>query len=215
MIEIESWAAEFAQKLREQFGERLKFLGYQGSYGRGEATETSDIDMVTVLDRAGLSDLNQYRELVRSMPQGELACGFLCGQEELAGWPLFDLLGLVLDTRPVLGSWEGLAPKTGPEDIRQALVIGASGLYHGACHAWLYERDPLAALPGLRKQAFFCLRLAWLCAAGEYVPARRDLLPRLPPAQREMMETGDGERAYRLLLEWTGDVLKTQGPALH
>ena len=85
MIQIESWAAEFAQKLQKAFGQRLLFLGYQGSYGRGEATDHSDIDIVTVLDQAAPADLDQYRELVRSMPQGELACGFLCGREELAG----------------------------------------------------------------------------------------------------------------------------------
>ena len=45
IIDIESWAGELAEKLLRSFGGRLRFLGYQGSYGRGEATEESDIDM--------------------------------------------------------------------------------------------------------------------------------------------------------------------------
>ena len=41
---------EFLQALDRAFGERVWFVGLQGSYGRGEATETSDIDVVVILD---------------------------------------------------------------------------------------------------------------------------------------------------------------------
>ncbi len=43
MIEIGSWTREFAQRLRAEFGPRLLFMGYQGSYARGEATPESDM----------------------------------------------------------------------------------------------------------------------------------------------------------------------------
>ena len=43
---------------RELFGERLWFVGLQGSYGRGEATDTSDIDVVSLfLDTLNIDDL--------------------------------------------------------------------------------------------------------------------------------------------------------------
>lgn len=207
MIEITGWAGELARKLEEEFGPRLRFVGYQGSYGRGEATEDSDIDIVTVLDQVELDDLARYRRLVGTMPRGELACGFLCGQKELAGWPRADLVNVVLDTKPVLGSLEAMVPAFTQEDYRQALVLGVSALYHGACHGYLYSGAE-RVLPGLRKAAFFCLRLAYLCASGEYVPARRDLIPKLAPAQREMLETENVERAYTLLIAWSGQVLR-------
>ena len=35
------------------------FAGLQGSYAREEATETSDIDVVVILDRLDMSDLQQ------------------------------------------------------------------------------------------------------------------------------------------------------------
>ena len=73
MVEIEVWMNGFTEKLVNEFGARLLFLGLQGSYGRGEANEDSDIDVVTVLDRVELADLDAYRAAVREMPEGEKA----------------------------------------------------------------------------------------------------------------------------------------------
>ena len=43
MIDITAWMQNFSQTLNETFGNRVWFVGLQGSYGRGEAIETSDI----------------------------------------------------------------------------------------------------------------------------------------------------------------------------
>ena len=218
MIDIEAWAKEFAQKLQAVFGERLRFLGYQGSYGRGEATESSDIDIVTVLDRLSADDLLRYRELARAMPQGGLCCGFICGEEQLRAWPRYDLLGLVLDTKPVVGDLAGLAPAFTPEDHRQALAIGCSGLYHAACHSYLYG-DPREDLAELSKAAFFCLRFFALCRDGVWHPSKRSLAPVLAGEERELLELSlhperipgltreQVHRAYSLLIHWAGNQL--------
>ena len=50
MLDLESWLERFTQALRKTFGERVWFAGLQGSYARGEATESSDIDPVVILD---------------------------------------------------------------------------------------------------------------------------------------------------------------------
>ena len=42
MIDISAWMELFQKNLSEHFGERIWFVGLQGSYGRGEATESSD-----------------------------------------------------------------------------------------------------------------------------------------------------------------------------
>ena len=47
-FDAHEWCAEFLRKLKEVFGEGLVFAGLQGSRGRGEATEESDIDLVVV-----------------------------------------------------------------------------------------------------------------------------------------------------------------------
>lgn len=56
MIDITSWMKNFLQALYETFANRIWFVGLQGSYGRGEATETSDIDVVVIFDELSVSD---------------------------------------------------------------------------------------------------------------------------------------------------------------
>ena len=56
MIDITTLMNDFLQKLNHTFVKRVWFIGLQGSYGRGEATETSDIDIVVILD-VGVSNI--------------------------------------------------------------------------------------------------------------------------------------------------------------
>ena len=61
MIDLRTWIGVFLDRLTECFGERIWFVGLQGSYGRGEATETSDLDMVVILDDLLPSDISKER----------------------------------------------------------------------------------------------------------------------------------------------------------
>lgn len=208
MIEIKSWIGDFAGRLAGEFGARLLFVGYQGSYAWREATAESDIDVVTVLDELSAGDLERYKRLVGGMPEGGLACGFICGEGELRGWPRFDLLSVALDTKPVLGSLEGLLPEFTEGGRLEALRTGASGLYHAACHTYLYG-DRERALPGLLKQAFFCLRLWALCRDGRYYGSRAELRKVLDGRELELLGNfKDVDRAYRLLIAWSSEVLR-------
>lgn len=189
MVEIERWMAGLRAELFERFGPRLLFLGLQGSYGRGEANEDSDIDVVAVLDRVELSDLDAYRAMVRKMPEGEKACGFLCGAVELKSWPRYDLLAVARDTRDVYGTLAELLPSFDQGDVAEAAAIGASGLYHAAVHTYLYaDRE---SWPGFLKEAhkgaFFTLRALRELRTGENVRAKRDLLSLLEGDEREIL----------------------------
>ena len=68
------------------------FIGLQGSYARGEATETSDIDVVFILDELRANDLKIYSDMLDALPNRELVCGFVSGKAELYGWESSDLL---------------------------------------------------------------------------------------------------------------------------
>lgn len=189
MVDIKIWMEELADKLEERFGPRLLFLGLQGSYGRGEANEDSDIDVVAVLDRAELSDLDAYRATVREMPEGEKACGFLCGARELKSWPKCDLLAVARDTRDVRGRLADLLPPFCRDDLADAAAIGVSGLYHAAVHTYLYaDRENWPEfLKEAHKSAFFTLRALHELRTGENVRAKRDLLPLLSGDEREIL----------------------------
>ena len=86
VIEITSWLNIFLQTLNEIFGERVYFVGLQGSYARGEATGKSDIDVVVILDELSFSDIHTYNSMLDTLPQRELICGFLAGKKELLNW---------------------------------------------------------------------------------------------------------------------------------
>ena len=60
MMDITAWTKNFLQTLNETFANRVWFVGLQGSYGRGEATETSDIDIVVILDELSAIDIQTY-----------------------------------------------------------------------------------------------------------------------------------------------------------
>lgn len=192
MVEIERWMAGLREKLTERFGPRLLFLGLQGSYGRGEANEDSDIDVVAVLDRVELSDLDAYRAIVRKMPEGEKACGFLCGAAGLKSWPKYDLLAVARDTRDVYGTLAELLPSFDQGDVAEAAAVGASGVYHAAVHTYLYaDRESWPSfLKEAHKGAFFTLRALHELRTGENVRAKRDLLPLLEGDERALLAYG-------------------------
>ena len=52
-MDISIFMESFKDDLLSLFNDNLLFLGIQGSYGRGEAKETSDIDPVIILQQCG------------------------------------------------------------------------------------------------------------------------------------------------------------------
>jgi len=68
MIDINFCIVLFTELLKESFGERIYFVGLQGSYGRGEATEKSDIDVVVILDELTAEDIKTYSNMIDTLP---------------------------------------------------------------------------------------------------------------------------------------------------
>jgi predicted nucleotidyltransferase len=83
MIDVNAWMEQFLQALHKTFSGRIWFVGLQGSYARGEATEHSDIDTVLILDELNPQDIQSYHAMLDSLPHRELVCGFLSGKTEL------------------------------------------------------------------------------------------------------------------------------------
>lgn len=218
MIEKEAWMREITEKLRAAFGERLLFAGLQGSYRRGEADEQSDIDVVVLLDRLDADDLEAYRKLLASMPQGEKACGFVCGREELEAWPGYELFGLMRETQGYFGSLRQYLPAPARQDVWEGVRIGAANLYHAACHAQLFGQvgDWADCLRALNKQAFFIMqRLAYL-ESGTYCDSRAALITRLAGDEREILLAGrecetlsepQCKAGFGRLVGWCGKIL--------
>ena len=141
MIDINSWINEFLTKLNNAFANRVWFVGLQGSYGRGEATETSDIDMVVILDEFNTTDIQTYNEMLDTMPHRALICGFISGKEEIMNWEPSDLFQFYYDTTPLKGSLDDLLSVIDENAVKKAIKTGACNIFHGCVHNMLYEKS--------------------------------------------------------------------------
>ena len=188
MIAISSWMNNFLQVLTECFGQRVWFVGLQGSYGRGEATEGSDIDAVVILDRLEPEDIRAYHDLLDRLPHRELICGFFSGKEELLNWEPSDLFQFYHDTTPILGSLDELLTLMDSEAVNRAIKIGACNLYHGCVHNILHERSK-EILRGLYKAAAFTAQAVYFRETGTYIPSHTRLAELAAPQERRILET--------------------------
>ncbi len=187
MIDITAWMHDFVQKLNATFKTRLWFVGLQGSYGRGEATETSDIDTVVILDEVSALDIQTYHKLLDTLPYREQICGFFSGKDELLNWEPFDLFQFYYDTTPILGSLDEVLPVIDESAVNRAIKIGACNLYHGCVHNMLHEKSE-DLLRGFYKSAAFVVQAIVFQQTGTYLKHHKDLCKVAFPAEREILD---------------------------
>lgn len=188
MMKIELWMDSFVENLRKTFGNRVCFVGLQGSYARAEATEKSDIDTVVILDTLSAADIQTYGEMLDKMEHRELICGFLSGRDELLNWEPSDLFQFYYDTKPILGSLDELLSLIDEAATERAIRIGACNIYHGCVHNMLHEKDE-DILRGLYKAASFVLQAICFKETGRYISRQAELIPCLSAENRSIAET--------------------------
>ena len=188
MIEISTWIPEFLQILDGTFGDRIWFVGLQGSYSRGEATDSSDIDMVVVLNTLSLKDIEKYNDMLNRLPHRELICGFLSGKDELMNWEPADLFQFYHDTTPLKGSMDELLSLIDDAAVSRAIKIGACNIYHGCVHNMLYEKSE-DILKGLYKAATFVVQAIYFQQSGQYLRHHAELISVVGAQERYILET--------------------------
>ena len=188
MIEIGSWMEDFLQNLEHTFGSRIWFVGLQGSYGRGEATENSDIDVVVILNALTSADIRAYNAMLDTLPHREKICGFLSGKRELLNWEPADLFQFYHDTKPIRGSLDDLLPLLDKAAVDRAIKIGLCNIYHGCVHNMLFDKSK-EILKGLYKSASFVVQAIAFRETGHYVSCQKDLLPVVSAEERGIVET--------------------------
>ena len=188
MIEITTWLDGFLKALHDTFANRVWFVGLQGSYGRGEATETSDIDIVMILEKLSTSDIEAYNAMLDTLPHRELICGFLSGKDELLGWEPSDLFQFYYDTTPIKGSLDELLTVIDGAAVDRAIKIGVCNVYHGCVHNMLHEKSE-DVLRGLYKSASFVVQAIAFKQTGKYIKHQKDLLGVVSADERRIVET--------------------------
>ena len=216
MIDINGWMNDFLQKLNEAFANRVWFVGLQGSYGRGEATETSDIDVVVILDELSVSDIQTYQDMLDTLPHRELICGFVSGKDEIMNWEPSDLFQFYHDTTPIIGSLDDLLPLIDDVAIERAIKMGAGNIYHGCVHNMLHEKNE-EILKGLYKAASFVVQAIVFKQTGNYIK-HQSRLPQVASVEEQMItetflkykngEAVDFNAASQILFEWSKKWIK-------
>ena len=188
MINITAWMNKFLKSLNESFGNRVWFVGLQGSYGRCEATETSDIDIVVILDELSASDIQKYNAMLDTLPHRELICGFLSGKNEILNWEPSDLFQFYYDTTAIKGSLDELLTVIDETAVNRAIKIGACNIYHGCVHNILHEKSE-DVLKGLYKSASFVVQAIAFKQTGKYIKHQKDLLGVVSTDERKIVDT--------------------------
>ena len=210
-IDIDAWIDNFLRKLNEAFVNRVWFVGLQGSYGRGEATKTSDIDIVVILDEFSTTDIQTYNDMLDTLPHRELICGFISGKEDIMNWEPSDLFQFYYDTTPIKGSLDDLLSIIDNTSVNKAIKTGACNIFHGCVHNMLHEKSE-DILKGLYKAASFVVQAIIFKQTSNYIKRQNELLQVALPKERMIIETYlkykkgeaiDFNEASRCLFTWS------------
>ena len=210
MVEINTWMKIFLSTLENHFAQRVWFVGLQGSYSRGEATETSDIDIVVILDELNVDDIQTYNQMLDTLPNRDLICGFLSGKRELLLWEPSDLFQFYYDTKPIIGSLDALLPLLDQSAVERAIKIGACNIYHGCVHNMLHEKSE-DVLKALYKSASFVLQAITFNRTGKYIRHQSELLSFVDEEEKVIINTFltlknsgsvEFERMSKVLFAW-------------
>ena len=220
MFDINVWLDIIIKKLQNEFEQRLLFVGLQGSYNRGEATQNSDIDLVVILENLSFEDLKKYHLIIDSMPDKDKACGFISGIDELQNWSKSDLFQFFYDTKSLIGNLQDLIQAPTIEDAKQAIKISSENLYHTSVHSFIHSNNRTEDLKNLYKSTFFILQAKYFNDSGKYIPTKMELSELLNGIDREILnicinrnnindnELIELENLYNKLIQWCSDNIK-------
>lgn len=220
-FQIETYMQTLLRELQNAFGSQLLYLGLQGSYSRGEATENSDIDAVVLLEELAPGQMDRYRKVLQTVGSSEKSCGFISGRKEFANWNRFEICLLLHETKNYYGRLVDFAPTYTTQDIKDYLKINLGNLYHELCYRYIHA-DRQQAEQSLRfcgKMSFYLLQALGILRQNKYAPVAKELENLLEPEDLQALALSqslknpdyavDFEKDFRLLFDWCSRLLQT------
>ncbi len=218
MFDLQSYLSRLLSLLRRIFGPRLVYLGLQGSYLRGEATENSDIDVMAVIDGFSETDLPFYRQALEQAGYFEKSCGFVCGAEQLAAWNPLEICHLIHTTQDIYGALAPLVPSYTEQDQRSFIQLSLGNLLHLLTHNSLHADEEARRdnLPAAYQSAFFILQNLHFLRCGDFCPDKSQLIQALDGLDRQIVDTArrlkggespDLDREFPPLFQWCQQTL--------
>ncbi len=218
MLRIDEYIVELTDILKDDFGERLVYIGLQGSYLRNEQTENSDIDIMAVIDNMSVEDLKTYQKALVSIGNFDKSCGFICSKADLEHWNPLEICHLLNTTRDYYGELKNLVPAYTIEDERNYVKLSLNNLYHEICHRYVHaDREyNISKLPITCKSVFFIMQHLYYLSSGNFISTKRELLECVQGEDKTVLELSislqndsdyDFDRAFSVLFHWCQNAL--------
>ncbi len=216
MFDLDKYLADLIMNCRSAFGERLLYMGLQGSWLRGEAHENSDIDIMVILDRFSVRDMDTYRGILKEIGFYERSCGFICGKDEIKHWSPLEVCQLRHTTKDLVGVLTDHLPSATREDEINYVKLSLGNLYHELCHRYIHaDRDKnTARFRGTCKSAFYLIQNLHFLESGRFVLSRKNLKEAVAEEDRAILELSDlpdgcdFDQAFTSLFAWCQKVFE-------
>lgn len=210
MFDPDSYLRELIASCQAVFGNRLLYVGLQGSYMRGEARESSDIDVMVILDRFSVQDMDRYREILKKIGYYERSCGFICGREEMARWNPLEVIQLRYTTKDIFGSLTDFLPNAVRKDEINYVKLSLGNLYHEICHRYIHKSREKNAekFRATCKNVFFLIQNLHYLESGRFILSKTDLKTAVSKEDclalelEELTDDFDFDRAFSYLFSW-------------
>ena len=198
MFDLDKYLADLIMNCRMAFGERLLYMGLQGSWLRGEAHENSDIDVMVILDGFSVRDMDTYRGILKKIGFYERSCGFICGKEEMRCWNPLEVCQLRQTTKDLVGVLTDYLPPVSREDEINYVKLSLGNLYHELCHRYIHaDKDRNAAMfRGICKSMFYLIQNLHFLESGHFILSRKDLKKAVMEEDRIILELADLPDGY-------------------
>ncbi len=219
MFNANEYLSSITGLLIEVYGKRLYYVGLQGSYLRGEATEESDIDIMVVVKDITVSDLDEYRRAIATLEDFDKSCGFICGTDDLKNWNPLEICHLLHTTEDYYGKLSELVPSYTEQDVRSFVKMSLGNLYHEICHRYIHssrERN-VDALPFTYKSVFFILQNLYYLENRVFIGTKKELLTVLDGKDKQVLKAAlsftdnadyNFEEKFNLLFSWCKETLR-------
>ena len=210
MKDINEYLDSFISECKSVFEKRLLYVGLQGSYLRGEAHENSDIDIMVIIDKFSVKDMDDYRNILERIGDSDKSCGFICGKDEMVRWNPLEVCQLRYTTKDIFGRLDDYLPSASREDEINYVKLSLGNLYHELCHRYIHSgrEKSIAKLRGTGKGLFYLIQNLYFLESGEFVSTKKELKEKVSEEDGKVLmiadlpDDYDFDKEFDMLIRW-------------
>ena len=177
MTDLSEYLRKLTAECANVFGGRLLYVGLQGSYLRGEETDKSDIDIMVIIDRFSVRDMDEYGRILERIGHKDKSCGFICGRDEMIRWNPLEICHLRHTTKDLYGRLADYLPEYTRRDEIGFVKLSLGNLYHELCHRYIHaDREAnIRKFRGTCKGLFFLIQNLHYLESGFFAGTKAEL----------------------------------------